>query len=87
VQVASGAIGPLVIPVNDRIDLDFGDFPLAAPCDISVGAEGNTIRNSVQPATERLINPERVSPANQDEKRGLKGILRVTRVAKHTSAD
>jgi hypothetical protein len=51
------------------------------------GTTGDPVGNAMQPRTERVLNPERPGPLDQDEKRGLKRVLHVVRIAEGRSTD
>ena len=52
-----------------------------------LGLGRNPKRDPVQPGAQRVTHPERARLAHQHQKRGLKRILDVVRVAQHAPAD
>ena len=61
--------------------------PPDAACHRRPRAQCRPVGNDMKPGPERLTDPERVGLANQDQERGLEGVLGVVRVADQRSAD
>jgi hypothetical protein len=64
-------------------------LPFTLPAQRSLGArpERDALSDAMQPATDRLLLADRGSPADEDEERGLEGVLGVVGVAQHPPAD
>ena len=41
----------------------------------------------MEPGPQRVPHPKRTGPAHQDQERGLKGVVGISRVAEHGAAD
>ena len=68
-----------------------GDDPatLSATAAVAVGPDfrGDLSADAVQPATERVVDPVRPASADQDQERGLEGVVGVGRVVEDSSAN
>ena len=56
-------------------------------CRVSPRPHGDPVRNTVQPSADEVAVADRAGPADQDEERGLEGVLDVPLVAEHAAAD
>ena len=87
VQLRIPAIPRCAVSSCDRIHLNTPTFSRPESRGIDVGPDSNAVGHTVQPTSQRALDPERANPADQDEEGGLESVLNVDRVAEHTSAD
>jgi hypothetical protein len=71
----------------DRVEIDPGSLPSPPFLRFDAQLDRQAMRHPVEPAGERLIDPERSGSSEEDQERRLKRILGIDRVAEDIAAD
>ncbi len=56
------------------------------PSRFGAGLDGDPVGDLMQPAAEPVAAPDRPRLADQNQERGLKGVLGIVRIAEHSAA-